>query len=214
MTVPKTILMVDGAATTLGAPAESIKPVESAEQTECVVTSDMSLQSPDAFQTLSSNWVRLEKRKWLVLNGVVGICSIVGWFINGLFLQRQFGLWQWVLLGLIVGLMGMLVWAASFFPDRGFRATTWRLLSHGVEIHRGIWWRHRIFIPRDRIQHTDVHQGPVQRLYGMASLVINTGGTHEPSITLEGIDMPIAESLREQLSRRDERIGVSESAAG
>ena len=37
----------------------------------------------------------------------------------------------------------------------------------------------------------------------LASLVLNTGGTHEPSITLDGLDMPLAESLREQLSKRE-----------
>ena len=127
----------------------------------------------------------------------------MGWLVFGLAIRQSFDAWQWLFLILIGIVVAMLVWAATFFPRRSFLASSWRLHPHGFEIRRGIWWRHRIFIPRDRIQHTDVHQGPMQRAYGLASLVLNTGGTHEPSITLEGIEIPVAESLREQLSKRD-----------
>jgi len=155
------------------------------------------------FQPLATNWLRMERRSWQILIGVVGGLLGMGWLVFGLAIRQSFDAWQWLFLILIGIVVAMLVWAATFFPRRSFLASSWRLHPHGFEIRRGIWWRHRIFIPRDRIQHTDVHQGPMQRAYGLASLVLNTGGTHEPSITLEGIEIPVAESLREQLSKRD-----------
>ena len=155
------------------------------------------------FQPLATNWLVFERRKWHVLNAIVGLSLVFGWLINGVLIHQQFDFWQWILLIMIAVLMAGLMWAASFFPSRSFKMTSWRSLPHGFEIHRGIWWRHRIFIPRDRIQHTDVNQGPFEHLYGLATLVVNTGGTHAPSITIEGLEMQQAEALREQLSRRD-----------
>jgi len=155
------------------------------------------------FQPLAANWLRMERRNSQISTWVVGGLLGLGWLVTGLAIRQSFDVSQWLFLIPIGIVVAILIWAASFFPRRSFLATSWRLHPHGFEIRRGIWWRHRIFIPRDRIQHTDVHQGPIQRAYGLASLVLNTGGTHEPSITLEGIDMPVAESLREQLSKHD-----------
>ena len=152
------------------------------------------------FQPLAANCLRMEQRQWKILAAIVGAGLGLAWVITGLVIRQSFDAWQWLVLVPIGMVIAILVWAAMFFPRRCFEATTWRSFPHGFEIRRGIWWRHRIFIPKDRIQHTDVHQGPMQRGYGLASLVLNTGGTHEPAITLEGLDMQVAERLREQLS--------------
>lgn len=168
-----------------------------------VVSPAQLTEADSGFQPLAANWLRMERRSWHILIAIVSAVLVLGWLVLGLFIRHSFDAWQWLFLVPIVTIIALLIWAAYFFPRRGFQATSWRLHPHGFEIRRGIWWRHRIFIPKDRIQHTDVHQGPLQRAYGLASLVLNTGGTHEPSITLDGLDMPLAESLREQLSKRE-----------
>jgi membrane protein YdbS with pleckstrin-like domain len=66
-------------------------------------------------------------------------------------------------------------------------------------LQRGYVWWHRIFVPRERIQHTDVVQGPLMRRFNLATLVINTAGTHEHSISIEGLDFQRAEQLRASL---------------
>jgi membrane protein YdbS with pleckstrin-like domain len=68
-----------------------------------------------------------------------------------------------------------------------------------LEIRRGIFWRREITIPRARVQHTDVRQGPLQRQYGVAKLVIHTAGTEAASIELNGLSLPIAKWLRDAL---------------
>jgi membrane protein YdbS with pleckstrin-like domain len=177
--------------------------VESKEAVKGLISTTESAEAESVFQPLSTNWLKVERRSWQILIGIVGSVLGGGWLVLGFFIRQSFDAWQWLFLAMVGLVIALLVWAAYFFPRRSFQATSWRLHPHGFEIRRGIWWRHRIFIPKDRIQHTDVHQGPIQRAYGLASLVLNTGGTHEPSITLDGLDMPLAESLREQLSQRD-----------
>jgi hypothetical protein len=75
-------------------------------------------------------------------------------------------------------------------------------LGDGVLIRRGVWWRSELFVPRARIQHTEVHQGPLDRRWGMAGVSIHTAGTRLESITLPGVPHAIALQLRDALLDR------------
>ncbi len=101
--------------------------------------------------------------------------------------------------GSIVGLLG---WLGFVWPVWSHRHASWRLTSQGLEIKRGIWWKHHIAIPRDRVQHTDVEQGPLMRKYDVAKLVVHTAGTHHSSIALEGLHVADAQKLRSELTEK------------
>ena len=75
-------------------------------------------------------------------------------------------------------------------------------LADGVLIRRGVWWRAEIFVPRARIQHTEVNQGPLDRRWGMASVSLHTAGTRLEHIVLPGLPRAIAEQLRDTLLDR------------
>ena len=75
-------------------------------------------------------------------------------------------------------------------------------LVDGVLIRRGVWWRGEIFVPRARIQHTEINQGPLDRRWGMASVAIHTAGTRLESITVPGLTRALAEALRDALLDR------------
>jgi membrane protein YdbS with pleckstrin-like domain len=156
--------------------------------------------SLDRFHSLDPRSQRLESVGWLILTGFIGFLLSIGWLVSGFFIREQFDLAQWISLGIIATICMLGILASRYFPAKVFQSTSWQLTDQGLEVRRGIWWRHRIFVPTDRIQHTDVIQGPIMRMYGLANLVINTGGTHEPSIPLEGLSFETAEQLRELLS--------------
>ena len=77
-----------------------------------------------------------------------------------------------------------------------------RLLPDGLLIERGVWWRSETFVPRARIQHTDVEQGPLQRRLGMATLEVYTAGTHASRLAVHGMDRDGALRLRDRLLGR------------
>ncbi len=153
------------------------------------------------FERLDVRSVQLERVGWWIFIGILGTFLIGGWLVIGL-ARSEFEVFQWIGLAVIsVILIGML-WLSWFIPERIFATTFWQLKPHGLELRRGIWWRHRIFIPSNRIQHTDVQQGPIERRFELATLVVNTGGTHEPSISISGLSLNKAEELRDRLSSR------------
>lgn len=101
-------------------------------------------------------------------------------------------------LAYLLGLV-MLVWANQLLPELSYRNAAWRLDAQGLDLRRGIWWRHEITIPLARVQHTDVHQGPLLRKFGLAKLVIHTAGTQDASISMDGLSLETAHQLRDAL---------------
>lgn len=89
-----------------------------------------------------------------------------------------------------------------------FRRYRYRADESGLEIHRGVLWRSRIFISKSRIQHTDVNQGPIERQLGLAKLVVHTAGTVRASTTVSGLAYDVALDVRALLSDDDGDDGV------
>lgn len=89
-------------------------------------------------------------------------------------------------------------------PPIGYRHTRYRLSDVGFEIRRGILWRSSITVPHNRVQHTDVAQGPLQRPFGLGKLIIYTAGTQNASVELNGLEFETACQLRDALVGRHE----------
>jgi hypothetical protein len=83
-----------------------------------------------------------------------------------------------------------------------------RLLPDGLMVLRGVWWHSETFVPRARVQHTDVTQGPIARRFGLATLKVYTAGTHVGEISVEGLARADAITLRDELLGRHGRDAV------
>ena len=99
------------------------------------------------------------------------------------------------LLWLVVTIL--LAWHAHRWPVLAYRHTSYRVDALGIEIRRGVFWRAAIHVPRSRVQHTDVSQGPLERRYGLGTFVIYTAGTDHAKVELSGLEHGVALRLRE-----------------
>ena len=90
------------------------------------------------------------------------------------------------------------------WPPIEHRYTRWRLDSIALEIRRGVVWRAVIDVPISRVQHTDVKQGPIQRRFGLATLVVHTAGSENASVELGGLRRETALELRDALLAHSE----------
>jgi uncharacterized protein len=57
-------------------------------------------------------------------------------------------------------------------------------------------------VPRSRVQHTDVSQGPLERKHGLGRLVIFTAGTQHSRVELPGLAHHTALDIRDRLLPR------------
>lgn len=101
-----------------------------------------------------------------------------------------------VLLGAWTIMVVLGLWLALTWPARAYRHTSFRVDEQGIEIRRGVFWRDVVSVPRSRVQHIDVSQGPLERRYGLGTLVIYTAGTDHARVALDGLEHGRAMQLR------------------
>jgi membrane protein YdbS with pleckstrin-like domain len=96
--------------------------------------------------------------------------------------------------------------------------TTWYLMSNrSLRIRRGIWLIQEVTITFENVQNVKVRQGPVQRHFGIASVIVETagaGGDRERKgfqVSNEGLIEGIADAPRVRQVIMD-RLGESRSA--
>ena len=100
-------------------------------------------------------------------------------------------------LWLVLALFG--AWHAYGWPPRSYQHTLYRIDDQGIEIRKGVYWRIVINVPRSRVQHIDVSQGPIERRYGLGTLVIYTAGTDHAKVELSGLEHGRALGIRKFL---------------
>lgn len=161
----------------------------------------------------SAGWQRLDPRK-------IDLDRISGW------IGTAVASGVWLVIALLVGLVsddapGWLRWALAMlwppftvavavfsylWPPVEHRHSRYRIDDQLIEIERGVIWRTSIAVPRSRVQHLDVSQGPVQRRYGLGVLSIYTAGTEYSQVLLPGLAFETAQALRNQLLPRDTQV--------
>lgn len=90
-------------------------------------------------------------------------------------------------------------WISHRWPEVEHRHASYRVDEAGVEIRRGVFWRKVINVPRSRVQHTDVSQGPLERRYGLGTLILYTAGTDHAKVDLAGLSHATALAIRDHL---------------
>lgn len=91
---------------------------------------------------------------------------------------------------------------ALVMPRLRWRHAKWRVTPTQIEWNFGVWFRSENTIPRSRVQHIEVSQGPLQRSLQLASLVIYTAGESLNSVTISGMDATEARAVRALLLER------------
>ena len=100
-----------------------------------------------------------------------------------------------MLLPAVVFLAGMLV--VAIVPGRIYRRLGYGLSERLLQVVRGWLFHTDTVVPLVRVQHLDVVRGPFDKLFGTASLVLHTAGTHNSIVTLPGLAPEKAAAMRD-----------------
>lgn len=93
---------------------------------------------------------------------------------------------------------------ATWLGHKKYRYTHWLLDDDGFALRRGRLWRSETRVPGSRVQHLDISRGPLERRFGLATLVLHTAGTKQSAVTVPGLDADDAERLRDHLAQQVE----------
>ncbi len=115
---------------------------------------------------------------------------------------------HWWIVGIELAVVGTVYLLIFIYQGAAYRHFGYAMDDFGLYINRGVFWRRKIVVPRNRVQHTDVIQGPLERRLKLAELIVHTAGTRNASVKLPGILHKEAESLRESLSFEESNDAV------
>lgn len=120
----------------------------------------------------------------------------------------------------VAGIVATLVWApdvlrwplvvavvvacaavALAVPQWRYRVHRWEVSATAVYTQRGWWARERRIAPMSRVQTVDFAQGPLARLFGLATVTVTTASAAGP-LQIEGLDRDIALGLTDELTRK------------
>jgi len=103
------------------------------------------------------------------------------WWTAGPFVAPLFLAWSW------------------WFAGRRFAAWRFALSADDLSVEHGVFWRLARTVPRVRIQHVDLHSGPLDRALGLAQVSVYTAGSEGAVETIPGLAPDAAEALRDAL---------------
>ena len=149
---------------------------------------EQSDESGDALTPLHPNYVKVVRLSTVlfVLPFVIGALAMefAGVLPRGAFL---------------VPILLLAIWLIVRAPLRRYHARGYQMGGDRLRVVRGLLFQSDTVVPFGRVQHIDVHQGPIERAYGLGTLVLHTAGNHNSSVSLPGLAHGDAMAMREEI---------------
>jgi membrane protein YdbS with pleckstrin-like domain len=147
---------------------------------------------------LDPRYVDLHRQIGWIASGIISAAAVVGTTVFLLASRVSWSGSAFVVIAVFV-LLALLGWWLIRWPPIEYRYMSYRVDADGLEIRTGVYFRSVVTVPRTRVQHTDVSQGPLQRRYGLATLTVHTAGTENAEVTLPGLPHETALRIRDHL---------------
>ena len=148
------------------------------------------------FHPLDPRNIAAKRTSSLITWGVISLGILIG--LGFLFFTSpRIDAFFWI--ACVAGLMLVVAFGlySLLWPKVEHNRVSFKIDPVGIEIHQGVLWRSQICVPIGRVQHADVGQGPLQRMFGVSTLTLHTAGTSNASVEIEGLDHAFAVSVRD-----------------
>ncbi|WP_406150058.1 PH domain-containing protein [Streptomyces sp. NBC_01012] len=132
------------------------------------------------------------RTRWLLLTAApVGVLGVIGAFVA----PARFWLWTPAAVLAVIGLS-----CAVLFPLWWFRTHRWEVTDEAVYVRTGVFLREWRIAPMSRIQTVDTVRGPLEQLFGLATVTVTTASA-KGAVKIEGLGHATAADLVERLTR-------------
>lgn len=135
---------------------------------------------------------------WVIM--VRSLMFSIPLLIGAIFLERKLVTDEIVSAGII--LIPLCIALTLWVVLRPFRIQArigYIMAADHIRIGRGNLWRVDTIMPFSRVQHIDIEEGFLDRLFGLATIVIHSAGTHNNTVHLPGLPRIDADAMREQI---------------
>lgn len=124
---------------------------------------------------------------------------LIVYFVVGDFVEVLYQ-WPWILLFAIAWsvLSGLIIILAV----KGYEYEGFAIREKDILYKSGIFFRSVVVIPFNRVQHCEIEQGPVDRIFGLSSLSVFTAGGSSSDLTIPGLAHDKAHHLKQFITNQ------------
>jgi hypothetical protein len=103
------------------------------------------------------------------------------------------------------GFLGLALWVllllvSLFISYQEYFIRGYILREHDITYRHGWIFQHQLTVPFNRIQHTEINHGPVDRFFNLCELEIYTAGGASSDLIISGLDPDDAARIKEFIS--------------
>lgn len=146
-------------------------------------------------EPIERSYLRVLRWEWLTGSLMLGLLA-------GLVLYFAKSLQHPLAISLIAGSWTLLVITWFLLQEKTFATKAYAIRERDV-IYRSGWIIQKTHTcPFNRIQHSAVTIGPLEKQYGLASLVLYTAGSNEADVRIRGLKEEVAWELKEWITQK------------
>lgn len=137
-----------------------------------------------------------------------GVVTALAWFVGRPLLAEHWQGWSTNWEHLLLGGLGGLTLLALVVPPLAYARWRYAYVGDLLLLRYGILFVEERAVPVKRMQHVDLVRGPLERLFGLATLVVFTAGNEGSAFRVPGLGAVDAQELRDRIleARGDGRI--------
>lgn len=162
--------------------------------------SDLPALSSIEYKELNKDYLTASMIKTLVLWLVIGLILSASIVMNNSdpeFNEVVGPYLNYILAG--IGAIALFSFALTYF---GFFKKGYAVRERDISYKTGLFWKSKTLIPFNRIQHSEVKQGPFERLFGLSSLRVFTAGGSSSDLSIKGLKQQEANHLKQFIIKK------------
>ena len=113
-----------------------------------------------------------EQRKlWFITWVVVFVIGTPLWIVTPFFVGESI-----ILFGVFLFIWLIIMILVAIWIPAAFKALEYTIDDDGVKMHGGVVWKKYVTVPYSKITNVDITRGPLQRLYNIGTIHVQTAG--------------------------------------
>ena len=108
------------------------------------------------------------------------------------------GMW----ITIVGGILFVLIFLTFISIPIGYKRRSYALRERDLTYKKGWIFSSMITIPFNRIQHTEISRGPIERKFELSTLKIYTAGGSTSDLSIPGLEVEEAEQLKEFVAQK------------
>ena len=137
---------------------------------------------------------------WIIGDTISSVVmTALAWFLGRPWLADHWDSWSPAWENALLGLCVIVLATAVLIPPINYARWRYGFVGALLLMRYGILFVEERAVPVRRMQHVDLSRGPIERLFGLATLVVFTAGNEGSAFRVPGLPTQLAQELRDRI---------------